>query len=176
VLYFLDTSALVKRYHVELGSPMVIGLFDDPVNYLAICSLSLAETLAVLVRRRRRAEISEEDFDTARFRVALDISTERVGVIDDREVNLALRGERLQIGDELRRLVQRVGWPLEQHREIQVAVGPQRSRCCGAELQQQQDAVPAGDVVELGGIHGAIIASHALELGGSPRTARPGGC
>ena len=82
MLYFLDTSALVKRYHVELGSPMVIGLFDDPVNYLAICSLSLAETLAVLVRRRRRAEISEEDFDTARFRVALDISTERVGVID----------------------------------------------------------------------------------------------
>lgn len=82
MLYFLDTSALVKRYHVELGSPVVIGLFDDPTKQLAICDLSLVETLAVLARRRRRTEISEEDFDAARFRLALDINTEQVGVID----------------------------------------------------------------------------------------------
>ena len=36
----------------------------------------------MLARRSRRAEISKEDFETARFRVALDFSTERVGVID----------------------------------------------------------------------------------------------
>ena len=81
-MYFLDTSALVKRYHLEPGSPVVIDLFHASVNQLAICSLSLAETLAVLARRRHRAEISQEDFETARFRLALDLSTDRVGLID----------------------------------------------------------------------------------------------
>jgi predicted nucleic acid-binding protein len=63
VLYFFDTSALAKRYHFELGSPTVIGLFDDPTNQVVICSLSLTETLAVLARRRRRAELSDDAFD-----------------------------------------------------------------------------------------------------------------
>lgn len=82
MLYFLDTSALVKRYHLEPGSPVVIELFHVSVNQLVICSLSLAETLAVLARRRHRAEISQEDFETAQFRLSLDLSTDRVGMID----------------------------------------------------------------------------------------------
>lgn len=82
MLYFLDTSALVKRYHIELGSPVVVELFDVPGNELVICSLSLAETIGVLARRYRRKEISHEDFEAAKFRVALDHSTGNVGIID----------------------------------------------------------------------------------------------
>ena len=81
MLYSLDTSALVKRYHVELGSPVVIELFDAPDAQLVICSLSLAETIAVLARRYRRNEISKEDFEAAKFRLALDHST-GIGIID----------------------------------------------------------------------------------------------
>ena len=82
MLHVLDTSALVKRYHLEAGSQVVIGLFNDPTHQFIISSLSLTETIAALARRHRRAEISAEDFETARFRLALDLSTERVGVID----------------------------------------------------------------------------------------------
>ena len=82
MLYFLDTSALVKRYHLEAGSSVVIELLDAHDAQLVICSLSLAETVGVLARRRHRADISQEDFDAACFRLALDLSTERVGVID----------------------------------------------------------------------------------------------
>jgi hypothetical protein len=32
----VDTSALVKYYHPEIGSPRVIALADDPSNVLFI--------------------------------------------------------------------------------------------------------------------------------------------
>ena len=82
MLYFLDTSAVVKRYHVEPGSTVIIDLFDTADSQLVVCSLSLAETTGVLARRQRRGDVSVEDFEAARFRLALDLSTERVGIID----------------------------------------------------------------------------------------------
>ena len=35
-LYFFDTSALVKRYHQELGSQRVNAIFDNQDNTLII--------------------------------------------------------------------------------------------------------------------------------------------
>jgi predicted nucleic acid-binding protein len=42
----------------------------------------LVETIAVLTRRQRRGDISRTDCEAARFRLALDHSTGRVGIID----------------------------------------------------------------------------------------------
>lgn len=82
MLYFLDTSVLLKRYHLEEGSKIVIDLFEDEENTLVICSLSLAETISALNKRRNRKDISNEDFNTARFKFFLDHSMGRLGIID----------------------------------------------------------------------------------------------
>jgi hypothetical protein len=39
--YMVDTSALVKYYHPEIGSPRVIALADDPSNVLFISRIGL---------------------------------------------------------------------------------------------------------------------------------------
>jgi hypothetical protein len=56
VLYFFDTSALVKRYHAEAGTPTVLDCFRDPHHLLLICNLSIAELIAALQRLFRRGE------------------------------------------------------------------------------------------------------------------------
>ena len=41
--YFLDSSALVKHYHQESGSPAVEGLFNQPGDKLFVSGLALVE-------------------------------------------------------------------------------------------------------------------------------------
>jgi len=42
-LFYLDTSALVKRYHVELGSDQMDRLFADPAASLVTANLAITE-------------------------------------------------------------------------------------------------------------------------------------
>ena len=50
--YFLDSSALVKRYVIETGTAWVRGIFDPgQVNRLAIATVTGAEVAAVVRRR-----------------------------------------------------------------------------------------------------------------------------
>jgi len=49
VIYYLDTSALVKRYYVEKGSAWVHSLFR-PDNLLVVSKVAYAEFLAALAR------------------------------------------------------------------------------------------------------------------------------
>lgn len=42
-LYFFDTSALVKRYHVGAGSEKVDEIFNDPAGTFAIANITIAE-------------------------------------------------------------------------------------------------------------------------------------
>lgn len=81
MLYFLDTSALLKRYHLEEGSNIVINLFESEENELLISGLSLVEIISVLNKRRNRGAISNEDFEVTRFKLALDHNIRRVGII-----------------------------------------------------------------------------------------------
>lgn len=56
--YFLDTSALVKRYHPEAGTPAVLALFNDPSATVSASSLALVECVSafcVKVRSRQLA-------------------------------------------------------------------------------------------------------------------------
>ncbi len=64
MIYYLDTSALVKRYYAEKGSAWIQRLFQ-PENVLVASKVAYAELLAALARKRREKEITEADFTHA---------------------------------------------------------------------------------------------------------------
>lgn len=59
--YFFDTSALVKRYHVEEGSEKIDQIFNDPEGIFAIASITIAEFTSVFARKLNEGVISEDD-------------------------------------------------------------------------------------------------------------------
>lgn len=95
-LYFLDTSALVKRYHREAGSLLLDRLFVQPENTFAIVSLTISEFTSTFVRKLHEGRLSQtvvhQTLDLfsrdllAEFSV-LDLSREHV----DLSVSLILR-------------------------------------------------------------------------------------
>ena len=60
--YFLDSSALVKRYHSESGSPIVNALFQESANRIVISRLALIEVHSALARLVREKVLSESEF------------------------------------------------------------------------------------------------------------------
>jgi predicted nucleic acid-binding protein len=82
VLYFLDTSALVKRYHAEPGTETVLACFNDPHNLLLICNLSIAELIAALQKLLLRGQLSHDAVKAARGQLMLDLLSGRLGVVD----------------------------------------------------------------------------------------------
>ena len=57
--FFLDGSALAKRYVSERGSPLVDHLFDNvSAHRLVILNVGFAEVVSVLVRRKNLGRIS----------------------------------------------------------------------------------------------------------------------
>ncbi|MBE9073822.1 type II toxin-antitoxin system VapC family toxin [Microcystis sp. LEGE 08355] len=61
-LYFLDSSALVKRYISETGSAWVLGLFTDALNNeIFIAAIAKVEIVAAITRRSRTGSISVTD-------------------------------------------------------------------------------------------------------------------
>ena len=59
-LYYIDTSALVKRYHVEQGSEQVERLFSDQTAVLVTSNLTITELTSALDRKVQERRISEE--------------------------------------------------------------------------------------------------------------------
>jgi len=47
--FLFDTSALVKRYHIEPGSDKVDEIFESPDNVLIISELALVEVASALL-------------------------------------------------------------------------------------------------------------------------------
>jgi predicted nucleic acid-binding protein len=76
--YFFDTSALVKHYHIELGSPRVDSIFNEPDAEHFIARLTLAEAPSVFAKKVRTGEIADVEFDQLRLRFFADV---RVRVI-----------------------------------------------------------------------------------------------
>jgi len=60
-LYFFDTSALVKRYHVEAGSEKVDEIFNDTEGVFTIASITIAEFASAFARKLNEGIISEDD-------------------------------------------------------------------------------------------------------------------
>jgi len=70
-IYFLDTSAIVKRYIAEPGQAWVLSLCDPAQQHdLYISQITLVEVVATICRRAREQSISlpERDRLVAAFR------------------------------------------------------------------------------------------------------------
>lgn len=73
-IYFIDSSALVKRYISETGSTWVLGLFDPALNNEAfIAAVTSVEIIAAITRRSRSGSISITDAAATRSQFRSDL-------------------------------------------------------------------------------------------------------
>lgn len=83
--FFLDASALAKRYSLEAGVDLLDYLFSKvPRDRLSCVLLGAAEVVSVLVRRRNGGLLSAVDFTQA----MLNFTTEIVNATDFRTLAL----------------------------------------------------------------------------------------
>ncbi len=73
--YFLDTSALVKRYHREQGTSEVEKLFETSGNRLFISRLAFVELQSAFSRLVRSNELPAVDYDDIRLRLRDDVAS-----------------------------------------------------------------------------------------------------
>jgi len=64
--FFLDASAISKRYFIEIGSDVVNYLFNTvPKERMIMLIIAIGEVISVLVRRRNSKQISEISYRQA---------------------------------------------------------------------------------------------------------------
>ena len=100
--YFLDTSAVVKRYAQEIGTPWVQSLATPAAGHLlALVRITLAEAVAAVTRKERGGLITPQaavtalnDFhnDFAKQYVVVEVSAGLVAHAARLARNHALRG------------------------------------------------------------------------------------
>lgn len=74
-IYYLDSSALVKRYIAETGSDWVLNLLDRAAGHtIFIAAIAPVEITAAIMARARGRSISIEDARAACQRLQLDMS------------------------------------------------------------------------------------------------------
>jgi uncharacterized protein len=79
--HFLDTSALVKHYHAEIGTPKVELLWNNPGARLFVSRLGIVETVSTLAKKVRTGLISVGDFHLLRRRFFADLRKRRPMVV-----------------------------------------------------------------------------------------------
>ena len=119
MIYFLDTSALVKRYVAEPGSDQVRRLLLRRKVDIAVARITEAEAYAAIARAVRMNVLTDDDRDRAFEQIAEDIAAARVVEIRRSTVSA------------LRDLV--VRWPLRGHDAIQLS--------CALRLQSEDLSV-----------------------------------
>jgi uncharacterized protein len=86
--FFLDASALVKRYLVEKGSPQVHGILDGvPHNRIHLLNVGAGEVISILVRQRNAGNLSNASFGQA----FVDFETEILRAADVRKHSVSNR-------------------------------------------------------------------------------------
>lgn len=90
MIWFLDASALTKRYVQEPGSEAVRRIFRNRVRRAA-SALSLVEVPAAIFRRARKGDVSEETAARVAERVPTDL--EATDLVEARGEVLALASE-----------------------------------------------------------------------------------
>ena len=86
VTSYFDSSALVKRYLVETGTPWVQTWCADPIQTVAIAEIGLVEIAAAFAGKLRGAYIIPAQYDNARTDLAADARDEYVLVTINRAV------------------------------------------------------------------------------------------
>ena len=85
------------------------------------------------------------------------LEQQRIGPVEQHEVDLAARVEPLQVGDQPSLIGERGRHALEERRQIDIAVRAEMPRDGGSKLHQQQDAVCPRNLVEPLMSHAGII-------------------
>lgn len=62
--FYLDTTALVKHYHLELGSRVVDDLIHHPGHAVVLGEPTISDLYAMLNRRVETGEITRDDYFT----------------------------------------------------------------------------------------------------------------
>lgn len=65
MIYFFDTSALVKYYTVEKGSEEVAAIIQDPETYIFISELTCVEIKSSFATKCRTGQITQDEWKTA---------------------------------------------------------------------------------------------------------------
>jgi uncharacterized protein len=79
--HFLDTSALVKHYHPEVGTAEIDRLWTDPGSELFVSRLSVVETVSVFAKKVRTGLISPGEFGLLRSRFFADLRQRRPVIV-----------------------------------------------------------------------------------------------
>ncbi|MFQ5813692.1 MAG: type II toxin-antitoxin system VapC family toxin [Anaerolineae bacterium] len=90
--YFLDTSAVVKRYAPERGSRWIKSLIENPKISVTIVQICIVEVAAALARKVRTGEISRNSCQKAltRFLADMDTGDYEIAKLDDEVVSFAV--------------------------------------------------------------------------------------
>ena len=86
VTSYLDSSALVKRYLVEAGTPWMQAWCDDPAQTIAVAEIGLVEIAAAFAGKLRGAHITPTQYQGARIDLTADARDEYVLVTVSRTV------------------------------------------------------------------------------------------
>ena len=91
-IYFLDSSALVKRYMSETGSNWVCNLFDPSLgNQFFIAAIAGVEIVSAITRRAKNGGINIADAIAVRDQFKQDFQTEyQIIEISDKIINSAI--------------------------------------------------------------------------------------
>jgi predicted nucleic acid-binding protein len=92
-VYFLDSSALVKRYVAEIGSGWVVSLCNPTLkNDVFIAAITAVEITAAISRRSRAGSINIQDAIMVYHQLRNDIESEyQVIEITDSITNSGMR-------------------------------------------------------------------------------------
>ena len=106
-VYFFDTSALLKRYHSEVGTAIVDAAFEEKEARRVISDLSVIEFYSALIKKVRTREIPEMSFRDAVKLLAQDFQNkiiEITSINDDDKRSALLLLEKYGISQNLRTL------------------------------------------------------------------------
>jgi uncharacterized protein len=78
--YFFDSSALVKLYHPEAGTPAVDQIVNDAGNVVRVSRLTVAELTSAFAIKVRTQSISQDDAGVFLRQFRRDIATRKLEV------------------------------------------------------------------------------------------------
>ena len=79
--FFFDTSALVKRYHMETGSPRVEAIFAAEGADHAISGLSVVEFHSSFAKKVRMGQLTAVQFRDLAKGLRRDVASKRLRVV-----------------------------------------------------------------------------------------------
>ena len=81
--YFLDSSALIKRYITETGTQWVCSLcISEPENAIHISRITVVEVIAAIFKRLRQGDLSSDDAQVVAQQFKEDFKISSLEILD----------------------------------------------------------------------------------------------